>query len=699
MNCDEVVEQIGFISEKLLPEKIKNIIWNKKTDIIVINCGNYFEVHRIGFKHEEIFKREEKCKIKDIVFINNLENETSLAVILEDTTLYYVNLSTAEITLQNKLKNGFRFEEIYADSFVNKGFSKIDGEDINPFNSELSFNSFSKIDVSLLNFLHINSNFSLCYIFNFNEISFYLNFLINFANFNLPKNFNFVSNLVYKDNPKILLGEEEYCQKDKLNLNFQIINFDKLSTKIEKTFFRLYFSTLLLDYIANILSLFTKIINKLGIIFFDKYIFANNLEHELNDTNEEIYKNLLNDELKKLMYLGNCSEYLKNLKKKDLFEGKSILKMDENIFFNLKNIEDIFVENIKPILNTLSFYINEIKYYIEMPEEITKLENIFNCIYIKFDTFLASISTLKNNYRNFLAWIYKFNNVSTEVKNNLSSIVVDYESLKNFIHSSSYNMKHIIDLFEQDKTESQLKPLQFESELLKNKLIMSNLKNITNISLNEDHPNSFKGNSIKTNISLLKEKINKMKTHLSTKMSNELILENLFTLSNIPESITLEEKKFYKVFSNTNSNFLLFRINVKFSDNLFLFKFENQFEFLKLNLRHEGISIIDFELHQNKELILLVKSSAEVDQNTSKFCLIVSSLSNYNLNRVENKAKFDYDYDLDVLPIDTIRIDKIVHVDCSINSFISVGERGLVSVIDNTKNKIWIYDIINNNSN
>ena len=51
-----------IISEKILPNKIKNIIWHKTIDLIVVNCGKYYEVHRIGYKHEEIFKKEEKCE-------------------------------------------------------------------------------------------------------------------------------------------------------------------------------------------------------------------------------------------------------------------------------------------------------------------------------------------------------------------------------------------------------------------------------------------------------------------------------------------------------------------------------------------------------------------------------------------------------------------------------------------------------------
>jgi hypothetical protein len=65
---------INLVSEKLLPERIKSVVWNKRIDIIAISCGRYYEVHRIGYKHEEIFKKEEKFEILDFVFLSGDEN-------------------------------------------------------------------------------------------------------------------------------------------------------------------------------------------------------------------------------------------------------------------------------------------------------------------------------------------------------------------------------------------------------------------------------------------------------------------------------------------------------------------------------------------------------------------------------------------------------------------------------------------------
>ena len=61
------------ISEKILPLKIRNIIWYKNTDLIIVNCGNYFEVQRISFKHETIFKFEEKTEIFHISILDPKE--------------------------------------------------------------------------------------------------------------------------------------------------------------------------------------------------------------------------------------------------------------------------------------------------------------------------------------------------------------------------------------------------------------------------------------------------------------------------------------------------------------------------------------------------------------------------------------------------------------------------------------------------
>ncbi len=63
------IGMINLVSEKILPERIKSVAWNKRIDIIAINCGRYYEVHRIGYKHEEIFKKEEKFEILDFVFL------------------------------------------------------------------------------------------------------------------------------------------------------------------------------------------------------------------------------------------------------------------------------------------------------------------------------------------------------------------------------------------------------------------------------------------------------------------------------------------------------------------------------------------------------------------------------------------------------------------------------------------------------
>ena len=83
-------EIFSILSEKVLPDKIKTLVWHKKMDIIAVICDNYYEIHRIGFKHEEIYRKEESCLIKQIVF---LQDNQTIAVFLENSFLYFLSCS------------------------------------------------------------------------------------------------------------------------------------------------------------------------------------------------------------------------------------------------------------------------------------------------------------------------------------------------------------------------------------------------------------------------------------------------------------------------------------------------------------------------------------------------------------------------------------------------------------------------------
>ena len=83
-------EIFSVLSEKIMPDKIKSIIWHKKIDIIVVLCDNYYELHRIGFKHEDIYQKEEACSIKQIMF---LEDNQTISVLLENSFMYLLSCS------------------------------------------------------------------------------------------------------------------------------------------------------------------------------------------------------------------------------------------------------------------------------------------------------------------------------------------------------------------------------------------------------------------------------------------------------------------------------------------------------------------------------------------------------------------------------------------------------------------------------
>lgn len=795
--ANSLLQHMSLISEKILPERIRSITWNKKIDIIVINCGSYFEVHRIGFKHEEIFKKEEKCEIKEIVFLdvhqaniisqnenntysrkinlNSTINDIYIAVILEDSTIQFVNLSSCEITHQAKLLKGENYSntaDFSAGCFLNKNYMNNLTMDNNPFIHEINFNSFSKIEVAGLNFLQNNFDFSHCYKYssNKNEINFYLKFLVNFGTMKLDKKYDLLKSLKLKNNLQknsensennfenyILLAE--YENKSNLNhnlnvnldntLNFYTINLNNFSPFTDKSFFHIYFSTQIIEYISNILNIFTKIINKLGIIFFDKYIFANKLEHDLNEHNEEIFINTLNRELKRLLYMGTMSESLKNLLKKDLYEAKSIIKMDENIYFNLKNIEDIFVENIKPNLNSLCYYINEIKFYLQDGENflsINEIEENFHIVYVKFENFLTQITTLKNNYRNFLAWLNSFNiqsNNSETAKNQLSSHIINYDGLYSFLDDSCYNMKNVLDLIEKDqfgddemiieverdidvemnKNLKSTQNLQNTSFVLKNELIMkyleeNNIDYLFKENNNNDHAlknnyNSTSTNSnhksIKSILSKIKEKLIILRTEMSNNIQKrEMIkIEEFISIKNIPQSndsshIPQNIKNSKIIWGSEKSTILLPLENYLLIIGL---NTKNSFSVLNLNFSYENIKILDFHLHKQNELLLLVKSiinetapQGENPQNI-KYSLIVSELDNYSFINI-NQSTIDLSniQSISNKP-EMIKIDKLIDVDCSDSSFISSGERGLICIVDNKKNKISIVDLLSSSFN
>jgi len=546
---------LELISEKVLQEKIKSLVWNSKIDLIIICYQKSYELQRLGFKHEEIFKKQEKCEILDIKFI---EEKETIAVFLEDRTVNFIDYSNGSQILNHKFSkntslllqnrgidlnrresksssnifSGFSESQNYFTNLTNNfwteqlifneekikfklielneknilqenfNFSIEEKNKRNPFFKDLIFNSFSKIDISYLNFINNKLNLTPTLTFdkkkNDFEIELSLGFLIKMASLNIknfsPKNTEekleeyeiFDIKFLEKEN-FFFIEKETKKNSDEILLNFKFLNMNLLSALYRNITFLSYLifdSIQIINYINNILGIFNKTFYKLGEIFDDEFKFANNLEYA--DNTEEL-KLLLNKQLKILFYLGNYNddEKFKNFMHKYLFEGNSLNKLDEKIHFNLKNIEDILIENIKPCINTLIYNHSQIKilnsdleYYgnqqtngiinnfikedltsnnkkilnnfqneenlnnsFELSEKIDYIcENIFN----KYEEFLIQINEVKINYRNFLSWIYSFNPVfrqrekindnNINTKTVLNSLPINFNQLFYFLN-------------------------------------------------------------------------------------------------------------------------------------------------------------------------------------------------------------------------------------------------------------------------
>ena len=142
------------ISEKIMPYKIKSIISNTFADIMIINCGKYFEVQRINYKHETIFKKEVKKEIIELVLLST--NYMVLAI-YEDNKYEIINIDKSEIiysssfekiNLKNVQNNNYEFVSPYKSTALIQDINK----DIEYSIPPLNINSFSKFDVSKISF-------------------------------------------------------------------------------------------------------------------------------------------------------------------------------------------------------------------------------------------------------------------------------------------------------------------------------------------------------------------------------------------------------------------------------------------------------------------------------------------------------------------------------------------------------------------
>ena len=712
------------ISEKILPLKIKNIIWYKNTDLIIVNCGNYFEVQRISFKHETIFKFEEKT---EIFHISILDPKETISVILIDGSFKIINMNNGEVIFSSSFKKNFSNSYFSGEIISLEKLTSETNVKENPFNNEqLIFNSFSKIDVSKVNYYN-NDKFLLNTFFIYdtknNELEFYQKLLNSFCKVNIEKKeieniinvFPFdIDNLLFVK----MLNNNDY--------EFNIIQLQNYITfKEHIILYQLVFSKCIIEYISKILSLITKIISKLGYILFDKYTDANDLSLKIDSTNEKEYQTEFNNELKKLYLFGNISNNIKNLLQKDLFESKSIITMDETIHFNLKNVQDILIENVKPSLNRLGYYFNQIKLYtgimdLKNEEELNKN---FRKLYILFDNFLEELLQENLDYRNFLSWINSYNckenniNYNNSTKNNyLNHILIDYEHVLKFINNYHYNLQNILlKIQKEDEEKKNNKNINRETKrniestidrtnnLSLKKYLQENNINITNElkskNLNDLNFENNSDNTLREFLCLLEKNVDDIKTNfnnlLSKKMEN--ISMKFFTIKNIQSKIT----DLSYIQNETNDFIFSFTNNESFKSILYLIiynKSTSQFKISKINFTYENdIKILDYKITKQNELILLVKTT-NIENNipSIKYTLILSVLTNYNFNLLNNENNNNTFNLFDFGNVEDIKIDTFADVECSDNSFISVGERRLFALVNNTSNKITIIDILNN---
>ena len=275
------------ISEKIMPYKIKSIISNTFADIMIINCGKYFEVQRINYKHEAIFKKEVKKEIIELVLLST--NYMVLAI-YEDNKYEIINIDKSEIIYSSFFEkinltpkeNKFNFVSPYKSSFIKNANNNIE-YNIPPLN----INSFSKFDVSKISFFESiekskKTNF---YIMDKKNLKIYIsqNVINPICEITLNKkekennNYELVSMLPFINNSIIYITQQNNNNNEFL-YHFNYINPVKIiNPTIHDSLFKLYYSLYIIDYIKDILGLTEKLVTKTKIILFDKYMDNNNL--------------------------------------------------------------------------------------------------------------------------------------------------------------------------------------------------------------------------------------------------------------------------------------------------------------------------------------------------------------------------------------------------------------------------------------
>ena len=746
------------ISEKIMPYKIKSIISNTFADIMIINCGKYFEVQRIKYKHETIFKKEVKKEIVELVLLST--NYMVLAI-YEDNKYEIINIDKSEIIYSSSFEkvnitksqgNIFEFVSPY------KSTSFIQDDDNNTIEysiPSLNINSFSKFDVSKISFFEsiekkTKNNF---YIMDKKNSVIYISQnvinpiceikLLNNKNENENKiieedeidysNYSLVSMFPFLNNSIIYITQEK---SNELFYHFNYINPPSiLNYTIHDSLFKLYYSLYIIDYIKDILNLTEKLVTKTKIFLFDKYIDNNNLTFKVDSTNEKKYQSQLKNDLKNNIFFGELSLRLSNMYKKDLFEEGSLNKLDDKIHFNLKNIESIIIGNLKPALNRIEVYLKE-NYFRNEKLNIDKDNNFIN-IFSSIEFLLNDLIEISSEYRNFIAWLNsmasqyingeKSGNQIQNKKNGLDKIYIENDSIINFVKEEKYNMNSIATFFEEKKENNDinnnlnenLNIINYSSIdsnnnifskkfLAKNNISFKSILNQQNQKIIETGKNKKEKDNL--NEKFIFPKLDSMKSLIKEELSSNYLLLSKES-QNLPQDflnlsgITEEIKKFYVTCNESNEYIIYFTSKEK--DNTILYiiaiNMNSQCKLAKINFSYKmDIKIIDFKISLKNELLLLVKTPMKTSENDEemkefKFTLISSDLSNYIFYDVKNEKGIGDKLYINLQNyegIEDIKIDELADVECNDNSFLELTGKGFITLVDNSLNKIIIIDLI-----
>ena len=746
------------ISEKIMPYKIKSIISNTFADIMIINCGKYFEVQRINYKHETIFKKEVKKEIVELVLLST--NYMVLAI-YEDNKYEIINIDKSEIIYSSSFEkvnitksqgNIFEFVSPY------KSTSFIQDDDNNTIEysiPSLNINSFSKFEVSKISFFEsierkTKNNF---YIMDKKNSVIYISQnvinpiceikLLNNKNENENKiieedeidysNYSLVSMFPFLNNSIIYITQEK---SNELFYHFNYINPPSiLNYTIHDSLFKLYYSLYIIDYIKDILNLTEKLVTKTKIFLFDKYIDNNNLTFKVDSTNEKKYQSQLKNDLKNNIFFGELSLRLSNMFKKDLFEEGSLNKLDDKIHFNLKNIESIIIGNLKPALNRIEVYLKE-NYFRNEKLNIDKDNNFIN-IFSSIEFLLNDLIEISSEYRNFIAWLNsmasqyingeKSGNQIQNKKNGLDKIYIENDSIINFVKEEKYNMNGIATFFEEKKENNDiinnlnenLNIINYSSIdsnnnifskkfLAKNNISFKSILNQQNQKIIETGKNKKEKDNL--NEKFIFPKLDSMKSLIKEELSSNYLLLSKES-QNLPQDflnlsgITEEIKKFYVTCNESNEYIIYFTSKEK--DNTILYiiaiNMNSQCKLAKINFSYKmDIKIIDFKISLKNELLLLVKTPMKTSENDEemkefKFTLISSDLSNYIFYDVKNEKGIGDKLYINLQNyegIEDIKIDELADVECNDNSFLELTGKGFITLVDNSLNKIIIIDLI-----